>query len=659
MKNIIKKSIFVLTLVGILGVGASSVLAVAFSIDSASVTGVTSTTATLRGTVNPNGGLPISAWFQDDQANTLPGSQMDSISGPSAVSVMPYSLTGLTPNTNYTFFLYATDGPDMLSNSITFTTDPLPSPSIVSASVSDKTTTTVTLNGTVNPNGTTANAWFQDQNGMTLSGSEVNGLTGNSSIPLPPYSLTGLTPSTSYTYTLYADDGINIVSQNISFTTNSTSGGGGGGGGSSGGGSSTTHSPSATTQSATSVTLSSAVLNAAIDPNGYSTTAWFEYGTSSSLSNSDETSHISKGSSSSSQSLSQTISGLTANKTYYFRAVANNTYGTNKGSIFSFKTGEATTPVVSTPVVTVQATSKTASSARFNGIFLNKDGISAKGYFEYGKTPSMTSSTAKLDLGVKPSVSFADSVINLTPNTIYYFRAVVVQSGVTYNGKILVFQTLKAPVVPVVNNNSTTPKPTPVVEPVIEPATVSDATQSSVLQVTTDAKDVATGDEINYLVTFKNNTAKNFENTTISVQLPKEVDFKESNFGKQGDDNTVVFDAGILIPDQVGSITIKGKINSNATPKDIMITTAILSYNNSDSTVRNDEIAYVANNILEGSGGLTANSIFGVSLIPTTLIGWLALIIAILVLVAISRKIYMNYALKRSVNAHNIDNLPM
>jgi hypothetical protein len=650
MKNIIKKSIFVLGLIGVLGVGASSALAAGPLVTSFSVPSKTTDTATLSGTIDPNGTAPI-AYVVDQDGNTI--TIPETASPVFLVTSFSHTVTGLTPGTHYTYVLYADDGDSMDSKTVSFTTDPLPSVSITSASATGISTTGATLRGTIDPNGTAANAYLVDPSGNTIIIPET--VYPMFLVTSFSYSVTGLTPGTNYVYTLYADDGNHVDSRTISFNTSSGSSSGGGGGG----GSSTTNSPTVVTKSASNVTLVSAVLNGTVDPNNHSTTAWFEYGTSSNLSDAVATSHISEGSSNSAVTFAQTISGLTANKTYYFRAVANNTDGTTKGNILSFKIGEEA-PVVSTPIITVQATSKTTVSARLNAIFLNKDGVSAKGYFQYGQTSAMTSSTAKLDLGTKASVSFADSAINLSPNTIYYFRAVAVQNGTTYNGKILVFQTLKGSVVPVVNNTTpsapVTPEPA-VVEPVAP--VVSENTQNSVIQITTDVKDVSAGDEINYLVSFKNDTKDNFENTTITVQLPNEVDFKDSNFGKQSDDNTVVFDAGVLIPSQVGSMTIKGKVNSNASADDIIVTTAILSYNNSNDAVRNDEIAYVANNIISGAGGLTANSTFVAGLLPSTLMGWMLLIIAVLLVALVIRKIYMNIAMKRAANANHIDNLPM
>lgn len=635
-------------------VGTNFASAASFSINSATYSGVTTDSANLNGSIDPNGTI-VNAWFQDGAGNTVAGCEYNGISANS--SLPPCNLTGLNPDTTYDYFLFADNGIDMLSRQLTFTTDQVTMVTITSASATGVSTTSATLNGKINPNGSTVDAWFQNGNADTVSGCEVNGLTGTSAISLPPCSLTGLTSGTHYTYTLYATDGINMVSQNISFTTSSNGNNNGNNNGSNGGGSSSSsHLPSVTTKSATDVAGSTATLNGLLDLNGYVGTAWFEYGTSSSLSTYNHTDHLPYNSSSSNISFDQTIDDLTPNTTYYFRAAGSNSYGTDKGSILSFKTSDSITDGV---VTTVQATNKTPTFARLNAIFINQDGTTAHGHFEYGKTSAMTSTTNSVSLGTNYSVNFSDSIVNLTPNTIYYFRAVVEQGNVTYKGKILVFQTLKTWEAPNETTNPTTTTTTPVVEEPVVTGPVVTENQSSVINITSSIQDVSVNDEIEYLVTFKNGSSQNFENTKVTVQLPKEVDFKGTNYGEEGDDNIVTFDVGTLVPSQVGSMEIKAKINSKASTQKVLVTTAMISYNEAGSTQEKNELSYVTNKVTKTAGGLEANSIFGVSFLPSTLLGWSILILVALLLAFIARKIYIRYAFRRVGNADHIDNLPM
>lgn len=96
--------------------------------------------------------------------------------------------------------------------------------------------------------------------------------------------------------------------------------------------------PTVTTLNASSVTTTSATLNGSVNPNGSATTAWFEWGTSSTLSTYTQTPSQSIGSGTTSQPVSASLSGLIPNTTYYYRAAASNAAGTQRGSILSFTT---------------------------------------------------------------------------------------------------------------------------------------------------------------------------------------------------------------------------------------------------------------------------------------------------------------------------------
>ncbi|HEX6188686.1 MAG TPA: zinc-dependent metalloprotease family protein [Pyrinomonadaceae bacterium] len=96
--------------------------------------------------------------------------------------------------------------------------------------------------------------------------------------------------------------------------------------------------PTATTNAASAVTVSSATLNGNVHPNNSSTSGWFEWGTSANLSSFNSTSSQSIGSGSVGLSLSANLTGLAGDTTYYFRVAAANGGGTTKGAIQTFKT---------------------------------------------------------------------------------------------------------------------------------------------------------------------------------------------------------------------------------------------------------------------------------------------------------------------------------
>ncbi len=94
--------------------------------------------------------------------------------------------------------------------------------------------------------------------------------------------------------------------------------------------------PSVTTLAATAVSTSTAVLNGSVNPNGKSTTAWFDWGTAVSFGTSTLSADM--GSGSAAVSASASISGLISGTTYYFRISAQSSGGTAEGSTLSLST---------------------------------------------------------------------------------------------------------------------------------------------------------------------------------------------------------------------------------------------------------------------------------------------------------------------------------
>jgi len=377
----------------------------------------------------------------------------------------------------------------------------------------------------------------------------------------------------------------------------------------------------------TVVTLSSSVngvtttMNGSVNANGTPVTTWFKYGTNSSYL-STETLHINQGSGTYSTNFNAIVD-LSPNTTYYYQAVANNPYSGNiNGSILSFTTSASTTqPSVTTTI----ATNKTMTGARLNGIVSIQYGMQTQAYFEYGTTANLGNTTTSQNLGNSGTLNFSDSISNLSPNTEYYFRAVAVnQNGISYGSKFL-FNTL--------SDGSITP-PTP-------QGPQTNSTQSNILKITTNDLKVNVGDAVEYFVTFKNDTQKNFDNTIVNVQLPNSVTFDKSNFGTlNASNNTVVFDAGTLIGGQNGSMTIKGHISNKASGQ--VMVTATMTFNVAGSD--RGEISYVTTTVENDSTNLTGAALFGNwDWLPHTLLGWLIFLLVIFGIIILVRKLMADH----------------
>lgn len=95
------------------------------------------------------------------------------------------------------------------------------------------------------------------------------------------------------------------------------------------------NAPTAITTTAFNLTSNSAQLNSLIFSGGSSTSTWFEWGQTASLGSSTNRDSIGTATST---THSETIFGLSPNRTYYYRAVAENNFGRSNGAILSFTT---------------------------------------------------------------------------------------------------------------------------------------------------------------------------------------------------------------------------------------------------------------------------------------------------------------------------------
>jgi len=428
--------------------------------------------------------------------------------------------TGATGTTTYIYYLAKNIGWVKLvrdDGTYELLNLPMVPPTVTTGSATSVGTDSATLNGTVNPNGASTTITFEYGtttgygNRVTATQSPLSGTTGK----VVSARITGLSPGKTYHFRVKATNGAGTSrGTDKTFKTSSA-----------------TLKPTATTDWPTSVTISSATVNARVNPNGESTTCYFEYGTTTDYGSS--TTSIDAGSGSSELSANSDISGLDQDITYHYRVTATNSEGTSYGvdrtftttviyvepsgscggnspchptiqdaideagsggviriakesydeditlgssgnvtieggwdSSFatrSFTAGSSTsTAIIGTMTITSEiegtlfvdnlvietesvqlppkvstgsATSVTSTSATLNGT-VNPNGASTTYYFQYGTTTSYGSNTSSTSAGSGSSgVSASASVSGLSSNTTYHYRLVASNSaGTSYGG---------------------------------------------------------------------------------------------------------------------------------------------------------------------------------------------------------------------------------
>ncbi|MHB8483784.1 MAG: beta strand repeat-containing protein [Nitrospiria bacterium] len=405
-------------------------------------TNISQTSATLNATVNPNG-VPATAWFEWGTTTSYGSSNASAPqsipAGTTAVSLTPVLISGLLANTVYHYHVVANNtGGTSYGTDATFTT--LSNPPVVTTGFATTIVqTSATLNGTVNPNGVSALAWFEwglsAVYGSSNASSPQSIPTGTTAVS---YSLiiTGLTANTTYHFRADASNtgGTGYGTDNL-FTT-------------------LANPPVVTTLAASNMGQFTTTLNGSVNPNGVSATTWFQWGLTTSYGSSNASSPQSIPAGTSAVSYFLNISGLSANTTYHYQAIALNNGGTTYGSDITFTT------LPNPPIVTTGAppANITQTSAVVTGT-VNPNGQSATAWFEWGLTTTYGSSNANAPQSIPATTSTVTlnpfTMTGLTANTTYHYRADAQSSGGTGYGQDASFTTLASPPVVVTGSPAT------------------------------------------------------------------------------------------------------------------------------------------------------------------------------------------------------------
>ncbi len=189
--------------------------------------------------------------------------------------------------------------------------------------------------------------------------------------------------------------------------------------------------PTMVTGSATAITATSATLNGTINPNGIASVYAFNYGLTTSYTNTQPSPSVSCGSGNTAVAESTTITGLTPATTYHFQISGGNSNGIALGLDASFTT-TTTAPVVATNA----ATSVTSTGAVLNGT-VNPNGQSTTYQFQYGLTTGYGSvspaSPASAGSGSTP-IAESTTITGLAANTVYHYRLNATNATGTTNG---------------------------------------------------------------------------------------------------------------------------------------------------------------------------------------------------------------------------------
>lgn len=352
----------------------------------------------------------------------------------------PYvNISGLLPNTTYYFRVQAeNDAGTRTGNELTFTTG-IGTPSVQVNAATLITDSSARLNGKIlNDGGESCEVRFgygltsQTQagfNNYTTHSSWANSYTTDSAFNLD---ITGLLPNKTYYFNIQVKNSSGTTTGNqLSFKTDVAL-------------------PEIEAVSATNIGETVARLNSQItDDGGTSCQIRFGYGLVSKASNQfEEYSFIESvtGSFTAGNKPHKDITGLSKNKTYYFRVEITNTAGTFISNELSFVT------VAGQPAITANnATNVTAKEARLNSTITDDGGEACEVRFGYGKSSKNALQFEQYEHKSSwvSSYNISDTpyldLTNLSTATTYYFRVQIKNNAGTYTSNEISFKTLALP----------------------------------------------------------------------------------------------------------------------------------------------------------------------------------------------------------------------
>ena len=310
---------------------------------------------------------------------------------------------------------------------------PTPTPAVTTNPATNVAAFSATLNSSMNPRGATTMVYFQY--GLTTSyglNTPMQTQNGNT-IRAVSANISGLLANRTYHFRVVAhNNGGTSFGADRTFTTLTATG-----------------LPVVTTNPATLIASFSATLNGSLNPHGFTTTVYFQYGTTTSY---GSTTPMQIQTGNTYRNIAANISGLTPNTVYHFRIVATNNAGTRFGGDRTFTT---LAPIGRPVSITNPATLIAAFSAALNAS-VDPHGLPTSVHFQYGTTASYGLTTAPTNHSGNTYVNISRGISGLAANTTYHFRVVSTNTAGTTFGADRTFTTLAATGPPVVTTNSAT-----------------------------------------------------------------------------------------------------------------------------------------------------------------------------------------------------------
>ena len=394
------------------------------TVTTADVTDITQTTAVSGGNVTDEGGAAVTARGVCWSTSQNPTVDDNKTTDGNGTGIFTSNLTDLKANTTYYVRAYATNenGTNYGEQKSFTTLQNIELPTVTTADVTDITQTTAVSGGNVTDEGGAAVTargvcWSTSQNPTV----DDNKTTDGNGTGIFTSNLTDLKANTTYYVRAYAtnENGTNYGEQK-SFTTLQN-----------------IELPTVATADVTDITQTTATSGGNVtDEGGATVTArGVCWSTSPDPTINDNKTTDGNGTG----AFTSNLTNLTANTTYYVRAYATNSEGTNYGEQKTFTTLQ----YIQLPTVTTTIVTNVTSTGATSGGNVTDDGgaaVTARGVC-WSTSPDPTINDNKTTDG-NGTGAFTSQLTNLTHSTTYYMRAYATNSEGTSYGEQKYFTTL-------------------------------------------------------------------------------------------------------------------------------------------------------------------------------------------------------------------------
>lgn len=288
--------------------------------------------------------------------------------------------------------------------------------------------------------------------------------------------------------------------------------------------------------------------------------------------------------------------------------------------------------------ITTNASSVGQTTARLNGLAVPNTTYPTTAWFEWGTSGSFGNRTSSQNVTTNTSTYISDTISGLNAGTVYYYRTVVQNQNGTAYGEPVRFQAQRTTVI--INN-----PPRVVTQVVTQRDVVVANSAPSLLELRVENiyDRMCIGGDMNYTVTYRNVSNRTLQNAVLRIAHPKELTFINSSRGDyEVVDRTVTIALGDIPVGGTGTVQVSARVNSSAVIGNLAVTTATVVYTNTTTRAQEDAIAYsliTVSNDCPTNNNLGASAFGLSSFFPSTLLGWLLLILVILALIVIGRQI--------------------